>query len=842
LLRHLHDQAPAHYAVLVSSGDVMVRVGSEIPALPEVDVLCLGAWVSPAIAQSFGVLFSPRRRPDQLAFVLQKPAAQTIEELALDHSFLVDTGIWLLSARALSTLFEMCGCDPRRPELASITPYELYATLGPALGSQPTVHDHRVAALTSAVLPLPDAEFHHFGTSRDLCRSSHARLQSAPLDRRRNRAQLRPRSDIFLQNSRNEAALDLQSREIWIENAHVPSTWTLTREHVITGAPTNDWVLELEPGACLDFVPIGDRAICVRSYGIDDDFRGALGGGATRWQGRPVREWFDRRGLTLAAADLDATTDLHEARLFPVVSNDQLSQELMSWLLTGGPDRELATRWVRAERLSAADLARRANLRRLYAQRSAFRRASVPALFQDQRRTAFFALDLAETAAELAETDHPLAPSVHDGADDPLERVHDHMFRAMVMRHRGASEWNQEERRAFEHLRDAMLAPFVAAPVQPRPALIEDQIVWGRSPVRLDLAGGWTDTPPYCLEEGGCVLNVAVDLNGQPPIQVFIKHRSAADIVVRSIDLGVEETITTYDQVGEFHRVGSAFSIARAALALCGFHPQLQGSFRHPSLRAQLEESGGGLEISLLAAVPKGSGLGTSSILAAAVLGTLGEVCGFGWTGPDLIRRTLVLEQLLTTGGGWQDQAGGILPSIKVVETSAGLDQAPTVRWLPDRLLSAPHANNTILLYYTGITRVAKGILQEIVRGMFLNDREHLEILREIGRHARRTCEIVQRADWDGFCRAVARSGELNQRLDSGTNPPAIEAIRHRIRDWVAGAKLLGAGGGGYLLMLAKDEEAARLIRHELTMRPPNSRARFVAFGVSSTGMQITKS
>ena len=67
----------------------------------------------------------------------------------------------------------------------------------------------------------------------------------------------------------------------------------------------------------------------------------------------------------------------------------------------------------------------------------------------------------------------------------------------------------------------------------------EDQIVWARSPVRLDLAGGWTDTPPYCIEHGGKVLNVAVDLNGQPPIQVFARLSDRPELVVRSIDLGV---------------------------------------------------------------------------------------------------------------------------------------------------------------------------------------------------------------------------------------------------------------------------------------------------------------
>jgi galactokinase/mevalonate kinase-like predicted kinase len=391
-------------------------------------------------------------------------------------------------------------------------------------------------------------------------------------------------------------------------------------------------------------------------------------------------------------------------------------------------------------------------------------------------------------------------------------------------------------------LREAIVEPVAARAVCPRPNLLEDQIVWGRSPVRLDLAGGWTDTPPYCLFNGGGVVNVAVDLNGQPPLQVFIKRRETPDIILRSIDLGVEERVSTYAQIADYATVGGPFSIIKAALALTGFHPHFQGAGMYSSLKEQLKECGGGLELSLLAAVPKGSGLGTSSILAATALGTIGNACGLGWTEREIIIRTLALEQLLTTGGGWQDQAGGVLRGIKFVETRPGLTQEPVVRWLPDQPFGPAYANQTILLYYTGITRVAKGILQEIVRGMFLNSAAHLDILREIGAHARRTCDVIQRGDHAAIAHAVAQSWELNQRLDPGTNTPIVQAILARIEGWLAGAKLLGAGGGGYLLMFAKDAAAAARIRDELTVRPPNAKARFVEISLSQTGLQITRS
>src|SRR5207249_12240827 len=61
----------------------------------------------------------------------------------------------------------------------------------------------------------------------------------------------------------------------------------------------------------------------------------------------------------------------------------------------------------------------------------------------------------------------------------------------------------------------------VELPREPRPAaILEDQAVWVTAPARIDFAGGWSDTPPICLERGGAVLNAAVTLNQQYPVQV----------------------------------------------------------------------------------------------------------------------------------------------------------------------------------------------------------------------------------------------------------------------------------------------------------------------------------
>ena len=89
---------------------------------------------------------------------------------------------------------------------------------------------------------------------------------------------------------------------------------------------------------------------------------------------------------------------------------------------------------------------------------------------------------------------------------------------------------------------------------------------------------------------------------------------------------------------------------------------------------------------------------------------------------------------------------------------------------------------------------------------------------------------------------AIRRSWQLNCALDSGTCPPQVARITEAIEPFGAAYKLLGAGGGGYLLILAPDLAAAAGIKDALLRHPPNPQARFVAMAVSRTGMQITRS
>lgn len=125
---------------------------------------------------------------------------------------------------------------------------------------------------------------------------------------------------------------------------------------------------------------------------------------------------------------------------------------------------------------------------------------------------------------------------------------------------------------------------------------------------------------------------------------------------------------------------------------------------------------------------------------------------------------------------------------------------------------------------------------------MFLNDSANTSILRDIKLHALDTFEVLQGGNFDAFCECVNLTWEQKQLLDQGTNPPAIQKLINSFEDFTAALKIPGAGGGGYIYIIAKDPEAAGKIRNILNKNPPNNRARFVDMNLSLTGFQVTRS
>lgn len=801
LYESIMEKAPHNVNTLIASGDVFIRTDEQLQDVPEADVICYGVWVDSSIARNHGVFASRRDNTNELDFMLQKPSLERISELSKTHVYMMDIGLWLLSDRAIEVLKRHS-----KDEDGNLRYYDLYSDFGRALGKNPEIIDEEINSLTVKIIQLEGGEFYHYGTSRELL-SSTLSVQNIVNDQNKIfHYKVKPHPAIFTQNCLTEITFTSDNSDVWIENSHVNKRWTISSRNIITGVPRNDWALSLKPGDCIDIIPIGEDKYVARPYDFHDSFKYVK-----------VKEG-----------------DPFKANVFPITDDISLLGEIVDDMLNGRVSAHDGIEYISAE-----DILGKANLRRLFAQRESYMRENLPMMERNHEKSVFYNLNLDDIAEKYTRFGIEEPGRLPDD-EDIIKRIHNSSLRARIKQYRGV-DFVADEAEAFRLLQEGLTSAALHDLQMPRCDVYSDQIVWSRSPVRIDLGGGWTDTPPYCLMEGGAVVNIAIELNGQQPIQVYIKPTKETHIVLRSIDLGAMEVLHTFDDIRDFKKVGSPFSIPKAALALSGFVPQFCRE-RYGSLEQQLRAFGGGMEITLLSAIPAGSGLGTSSVLSATVLAAISDFCHLGWDKTTFCNKTLILEQLLTTGGGWQDQYGGICHGLKLLETKAGFDQTPLIRWLPDTIFTSDEHHKCHLLYYTGITRTAKNILSEIVRKMFLNATEHLALLDEMKAHAHTLFDTIQQNDFQAYGKMIQTTWNQNKRLDSGTNPDSVEEILRKIDDYCLGYKLPGAGGGGFIYMIAKDDTAAAQIKKILTQNPPNNKARFVEMSISKTGLQTTRS
>ena len=321
-----------------------------------------------------------------------------------------------------------------------------------------------------------------------------------------------------------------------------------------------------------------------------------------------------------------------------------------------------------------------------------------------------------------------------------------------------------------------------------------------RLPLRVNWGGGWSDTPPYCNEHGGTVLNAAILLNGQMPVEVTLTKLDEYKIVFDSRDMdthGEFESIESLQQTGDPY---DPFALQKAALLACGILPAAGGS-----LRNVLARIGGGFCMQTeVTGVPKGSGLGTSSILAAACVKALFEFMGIPHIEDDLCSHVLCMEQIMSTGGGWQDQVGGLRNGIKYITTQPGLKQQIKVQQVEVPQKAMQELKERFALIYTGQRRLARNLLRDVVGRYIGNIPESLYALNEIQRVAVLMRFELERGNIDAFAELLTYHWELSQKVDAGSSNTLIDQIFSSIDDLIDGRMISGAGGGGFLQVITK--------------------------------------
>ncbi len=322
-----------------------------------------------------------------------------------------------------------------------------------------------------------------------------------------------------------------------------------------------------------------------------------------------------------------------------------------------------------------------------------------------------------------------------------------------------------------------------------------------RLPVRVNWGGGWTDTPLQCIEMGGAVLNAAIMLRGVKPIWVTVRKLDELKVEFESQDVGVKGEAHSTAEIRDCHNPYDPFALHKAALIACGIVP-LEGE---EPLEEILGRLGGGIYLSTqVVGIPKGSGLGTSSILSAACVKALYEFLGLDSGDGQVSQVVLCMEQIMSTGGGWQDQAGGLTEGIKFIRSRPGVRQQLSVERVGLSEQTRQELQERFALIYTGQRRLARNLLRDVVGGYIGARPESIEALKEMKHLAALMRFELEEGSVDGFAELMNRHWECSKKLDGGATNTCIEQIFQVCEKLICGRFIAGAGGGGFLQVILK--------------------------------------
>uniref|UniRef100_A0A672QA91 L-fucose kinase n=1 Tax=Sinocyclocheilus grahami TaxID=75366 RepID=A0A672QA91_SINGR len=339
-------------------------------------------------------------------------------------------------------------------------------------------------------------------------------------------------------------------------------------------------------------------------------------------------------------------------------------------------------------------------------------------------------------------------------------------------------------------------------------------------PARLDLSGGWSDTPPIAFEHGGLVINVAIKVDGKRPIGARVRRVPEPHLQLVSTSgeaacsISTEtlcEDLTDLEDYCQPHAPGALLkTVCVCSELVCVSSPV--------SLKEQLlKHWGGGLEIHSWSSLPHGSGLGTSSILAGAALAAVYRCTGRSFDTTSLIHDVLYLEQILTTGGGWQDQVGGLFGGVKLARSAAQLPLRVEVEQLSLTQDFLSVLQQHLLLVYTGKTRLARNLLQDVVRSWYARLPSIVQNAEQLVTNAEECAELLRNKCLNFSVSCMNTYWQQKKLMAPGCEPAAVRSMMNALQPLSLGQSLAGAGGGGFLFLLTCEPQQKEAVREILT-------------------------
>jgi len=296
-----------------------------------------------------------------------------------------------------------------------------------------------------------------------------------------------------------------------------------------------------------------------------------------------------------------------------------------------------------------------------------------------------------------------------------------------------------------------------------------------RAPLRISFGGGGTDVPPYPEERGGAVLSTTI---GKYAYSTLI-GRNDDRINVRSLDYDI---VASYSVNAELKYDGN-LDLVKAAIRTMGVR--------------------NGCDLFLHTDAPPGSGLGTSSALVVAIVGAFRRWLKLPLTGYDIAELAYHIERdEAGIKGGRQDQYAATFGGFNFIEF---LGKTTIVNPLRIDWDTINELEYRLMLCYTGGTRLSAGILDDQVTRYTERNVDVLKAFEETKQLAFDMKNALLLGKLNEFGSLLHQAWCCKKRLSKKITDPQIDELYELARqNGAIGGKLLGAGGGGYLLFLCE--------------------------------------
>lgn len=319
-----------------------------------------------------------------------------------------------------------------------------------------------------------------------------------------------------------------------------------------------------------------------------------------------------------------------------------------------------------------------------------------------------------------------------------------------------------------------------------------------RTPLRISLGGGGTDLPSYYrAHDGGFLVAAAITKY----VYIAINANFEPDLLLK------------YSQI---ERVPHAEQVE---------HPLLRETLLHMGVTS-------GIEVSSMADIPAGTGLGSSGSFTVGLLQALAVHSRRFLSTPDLADLACRIEiDRLQEPIGKQDQYIAAIGGITAFEFRAN----DTVEMISVGLRDDARARleENLLLFYTGVRRSASEELAALDRGTKVGDEDLAKNLDAVKAVGRETFASLERGDVEHFSRLLTDQWRLKyERSPSAVHDQVDGWIRAGLEAGAGGGKLIGAGGGGFLLFYAEDKRDLRRVMAEQGLAE-------VRFGVDYQGASV---